>query len=399
MSFFGNIYGKLVTDDIKGQEHAVDVDQWKRFLASLPEPRDCIDESFNKYCCRMQYFPKWKRLLLNLLAAVFLATRLPVLFDQAEPLPKMRKSVLLVERRRALGYEDVIPDELRKAYWVCEEVKQGGMAGTSMCMEARLLFRSLCRRRPINFYFQLLVFKELTIHSDWLRSFNPEATAVYANERNVASPMLTQLYEESGRHYVSFMHGEYLLHLVQAYMRFSTYYVWSEHYVHMFSEELKCDRSQFVVYMPGKLKKKWHLEEVQPGFDYTYYFSAESRRSIECLAQLFSALEVRGLRCKVRPHPRYSHTEFIKDIFSHVIVEDPDVTTLEESLGDTRYAVGLATTVLTEAYVEGRGVVIDDLSSPELFEDARRRHAACLERGHLLLSECAKACGVIKNNM
>jgi len=56
-------------------------------------------------------------------------------------------------------------------------------------------------------------------------------------------------------------------------------------------------------------------------------------------------------------------------------------------LENTKYVIGLNTTVLSEAYVEGKQIVIDDLSDKERFLDAKRRGAIAFKKKHLLLSE------------
>ena len=69
------------------------------------------------------------------------------------------------------------------------------------------------------------------------------------------------------------------------------------------------------------------------------------------------------------------------------MIENPKEISIKESLSRTKYAVGLATTVLSEAYFEGRTVVIDDISSKEKFDNLERRNFICLRRPHFLLSE------------
>ena len=81
-----------------------------------------------------------------------------------------------------------------------------------------------------------------------------------------------------------------------------------------------------------------------------------------------------------------------------VLIEDPHAVSLETSLANTEYAVGLATTVLSEAEAEGRKIVIDDVSNHALFEDLRNRRYRILSHEHLLLSELIKPFGIDKND-
>ena len=69
------------------------------------------------------------------------------------------------------------------------------------------------------------------------------------------------------------------------------------------------------------------------------------------------------------------------------VIENPSEVSIESSLGRTKYVIGLATTVLSEAYVEGKTIVIDDLSDPDKFNNLSERKFLPLQRPHILFSE------------
>ena len=183
------------------------------------------------------------------------------------------------------------------------------------------------------------------------------------------------------------MHGEYLLQLIQAYSHFSEYYVWDEIYIEMFRDRLKCKTQAYKVYTPAKLLPKWKLNEIEPDHFFTYYFSGESEITVKKLSGIVHELNAAGIVCKVRPHPRYSHYEYIKRCFTEDEIENPLVVSLQESFGKTKYVVGLSTTVLTEAYNEGKIVVIDDITNRSQFINLADRYSISLKRKHILLSE------------
>ena len=85
--------------------------------------------------------------------------------------------------------------------------------------------------------------------------------------------------------------------------------------------------------------------------------------------------------------------QYIKEImntFKSITIEDPVKVLLKESLGNTKYVVGLNTTVLSEAYIEGKEIVIDDISDYPHFIDAQKRNSIVFQRDHMLLSEIIK---------
>ena len=167
-------------------------------------------------------------------------------------------------------------------------------------------------------------------------------------------------------------------------------FVLKELSIHSAIEGLKFHCDSLEVYTPKKLQKKWNLEAIQPDHYCTYYFSGESERSIENIASLFQVLERRGYVCKVRPHPRYSHTQLIHQLFDSSRIEDPTKVSIRDSLSSTQIVVGLTTTVLFEAKTEGKLVVIDDLSDSDRYCDLKARRFRLLADNPVLLSEISE---------
>lgn len=386
MSIVAETYRRLVAGSLKGSEKVPDVDEWMRLLEDLPDPSDEIDRSFNKYQCRKWYISKGKLVLLNLAALVYLMMALPRLLKRGKAVSKPKNDLLVIIRHKSVRTDDILPNALVSRFSAVEEIERPSFNNGSLCREARELFFNCARRHPLSFYYLLFVLKELSIHSAILGHYDANAVAVYVAERNVATPLLRKLYEESGREFDSFMHGEYLLQLVQAYSSFTNYYVWDDSYVSMF-EDLKFHCDSLEVYTPKKLQKKWNLEAIQPDHYCTYYFSGESERSIENIASLFQVLERRGYVCKVRPHPRYSHVEAISKSFDSNRIEDALKIPIKDSLASTCYVMGLTTTVLFEAKAEGKQIVLDDLTDSMRLKDLKARKFRLLDDRILLLSE------------
>lgn len=386
-----NIYRRFVIGNIKEMDDEPDVDQWLRFLDSLPPAKDYVDESFNKYRCRSFHFPSYKRMILNAFFAPLAMMSYLYMLKPRPRLPQHPDSKLLIERKADVDYLDILPAELVKSYAVVDEVldtrARKENVRIALTPEAVQIYIQVIRRHPFHFYYHFWIARELTKHCTYLATYNPSAIAVYVEERNIAGPILKQLYETTGRKYVSFMHGEYLLRLIQGYMAFSEYYIWDAEYQRMFSETLHCHIKRYILYKPDKLRKKYNFDGIIPTYTCTYYFSAESKESIRKLSEIFAILEESGKKCKVRPHPRYSQWEVIREFFSEDQIEDPKRVSIEKSLSDTRYVVGLATTVLAEGFYEGKEIVVDDMTSPAKYANLEKRNFVVLKRPHILLSE------------
>lgn len=388
MKFIRKIYKNFMKKIIQNTEVAPDVSQWKQLLQEMPVPRDYVDVAYNKHLCRTHYFSVFGKIVMNLASAVMLLVNLPHILKKRAPMPPVENNTLLLVQDSRISYKDIAPEELFNQYDQVELDVRKELPMNTLCAEARELFLGCVKKHPFSFWFQLLILKELSANCHYLLQHNPKATATYVVESDIAYPVVTELYERTGRKFISFMHGEYLLQIIHGYMRFSEYYVWDQSYVDMFQKDLNCQIGKYIVYTPKKLQKKWNLEEETPKYQFTYYFSGESRKTIQNIAEIFGTLENSGISCKVRPHPRFVvHVKEIFDTFQNIKVELPSEVSLRDSLAQTEYAVGLASTVLSEAYIEGRQIVVDDMSDPVQFHSLYERNASVLRKPHRLLSE------------
>ena len=389
-SWIDKWHEKFASSSIKVTDQVPDVAEWKRFLNSLKKSDDCVDVAYNKYLCRMYFFSAKKQLIMNVLGFGALFVELAYMLVSNKKLKPARKGLCVLEKARQIpNFDDVVPEELFTRFEKVEVAENYNKKFGVLCKEARALWFRCFRKYPFQFFFLYFVYMELAAHSHFLLTYNPEATVVYVNERNVASSVITELYEQGDRKFISFMHGEYLLQLIQGYMSFSEYYIWDAFYADMFANDLNCKIREYKVYTPKKLQKKWDLENhTDPEYFCTYYFSAESTTTVMKVAEIFKEFEAHGKKCKVRPHPRFmAHFQEILKEFDGLVIENAREVPLRTSLEQTRYAVGLMSTVLSEAKVEGREIVIDDKSDVPQFASMEVRRSAALNREHILLSE------------
>lgn len=395
MSLIRRMYTKFVKKSMSESVAIPDTGKWAQLLNSMPAPKDGIDVAYNKHLCRMSYFSVPKKILMNVLSAGALILSLPKILKKVGPGRAVKKGALLLETQERIGYHDVVPQEMLDSFKEIAYVEKKDASAGPMVDAARKLFFQCVRRHPFSFWFIFLVQKELALHSSYLQNYDMEACALYVYEKPTAGPVVTELYEATGRRLISFMHGEYLLQLPQCYMKFSEYYVWDEAYADMFKNDLNCHISKYTVYAPLKLQKKWHLEEIEPEYFCTYYFSSEKLDAMYKIAEVLNALTAKGYKCKVRPHPRA--TTYLKEMeaaLNGVYIEAPREISMHDSLAGTMYAAGTISTVLSEAYVEGRKIVIDDVSDPAMFGSLRDRKAIVLTKEHMLLSELCRMAGL-----
>ena len=98
-------------------------------------------------------------------------------------------------------------------------------------------------------------------------------------------------------------------------------------------------------------------------------------------------LRLRGCPVAIRPHPRYTNLDEIKNYAPEIELENYKMLSIEQSLKRVEYAVSVYSTVLNQAYNNGIGIVLDDVSDPDKFARLRERQYIMLNKPHELLSE------------
>ena len=390
VDLFRKIYKTLNTRVVHGvQKEVMPISEQKAILSAFPEPKDDYERSFYKYqCfCRYCYYKKnWMLVLYNLGAMVIYPFAFFLFKKRGASKKKSEISYdAVVENVPRLRNDDVIPEELAASFETVKEIEALDYMSGYLCPKAVEICRILKKRYFWSFYFRMIVMIKLALFSQYLYDYNPKNIVFYSVEREFSGPLQTLLCEQEGAKYIAFMHGDYLYALTFAFQKYSHYYTWDEAYNRMF-REVKCD-CPMSVYRPKKLSgiaKK--LDDHECKYFATYYFSAENREKAERIHAVFQSFAKRGLRCKIRPHPRFSDIPMLQEVFADMDMEDTKNYSLADSITDSVYTIGLNTTVLSEAFFSGKKVVIDDISSPEEYLELKDKQYIMLKREHVLLS-------------
>lgn len=71
--------------------------------------------------------------------------------------------------------------------------------------------------------------------------------------------------------------------------------------------------------MPESMKIQ-KQDDVCVQYDYTYYLAAENKETLQIISQAMATLYNKGLRISVRPHPRYTDMQRVKEMFEYTAV-------------------------------------------------------------------------------
>ena len=361
---------------IKDPLFSCSVQKQREFLARMPEPCSLIQRSWLQYRCQMMLYGKTTKVFLNILS---LPSMLVLMLC---PCAKSKMNVsgsylsMHADTSRAVFLREgkdkkVLPESLLANFNVLDG--EDGIRSLLLKEDKKFIFRVL-KEHPFSWHYIFKIQLKIAQYRGLAEAYNPTAL-ICCSEYSFASSAATQWCHLNQLQHINVMHGDKLFYIRDSFFSFDRCYVWSKEYINLF-RSLRAEQQQFIVEIPPALSFK--TGETFPKNDFTYYLGSESGERLENINHALSILASRGNIVTVRPHPRYSNKEEIQAIFQKPIaIEDPEKTTIEESLNNTRVSVSLYSTSLLQAYFNGIEACIDDSSDPERYE-------ALIERDYIL---------------
>lgn len=353
------------------------VEKQKKYLQSFAEPKNGFERGYFQYCCQMKLYGKFYHSILNVLAyPLSLYYRL-----------KLKKSVATPEKKvDAVFFNDgkpfnIIPNSVIDAY---EQIENISDVERCLSKQDRIFLKKIYRKHPFSWMLWLKLILKISQYSWAITKYSPTAV-ISCSEYSFTAPILTEYCHSRGVKLINVMHGEKLFDMRDSFSGFDEFYVWGEEYVNLLCS-LRADREQFRIEVPKSLKIE-QKEGVEIKFDYTYYLGAETETELKKIGENLKLLQDNGCKVCVRPHPRYSNMDLVNKIFCFANVEKVAETTIEESLLQTRNAISLFSTVLTQAYHSGLSIVIDDICATEKYEKLNELQYVMLSVEHKKLSK------------
>lgn len=354
-----------------------DVKEQMDYVDAFGEPVDDIERSFYQYKCQMKLYGKGTSALLNILA---FPVALVYFLSYKRITPKKQRNAGIAVFIRDGKPENIMPESLRAKFTevVCDPQLSGALAN-----EDSIFIWRVIKRYPFSWFFILKNIIKIALYRGVIERYQPESILV-CSEYSFTSSLLTAYCKENGVTHINIMHGEKLLFIRDSFFRFDYCYVWDTFYVELFTR-LKADPKQFLVEIPLSLVfLNQGIDEKK--IDYCYYLGAEEGEILRSIVQGMKRLREKGMQVAIRPHPRYSNINEIKRIAPQVEIEDYRGLSIETSLRRTKNAVSVYSTVLNQAYHNGVGIVIDDVSDRTKFSKLKELHYIMLNKDHQLWS-------------
>lgn len=352
------------------------IEKQKQYIAHFPEPKDDIQRSYFQYKCQMKFNKPIITLALNVASLPLLLLYLLMGGSEIMPGEEQISTIFFSDGKP----ENIIPEALREEVGKIEVINDKKESLTRGDIK---FIRSVWRRYPLSFQFVVKCLMKVRYYSYEIQRIKPK-NIIVCNEYSFTSSVLTKYCEERGIKHINVMHGEKIYYMRDSFFHFHECYVWDDYYRELLIQML-AEPSQFKVAIPPSLK---FLESTQATKtkQYTYYLGWESGEKLKTIVKAMDELRQCGLAVAIRPHPRYTDLNEIRNCAPEIEIEDYKILTIEQSIKRTENAVSVYSTVLNQAYNNGIGIVIDDVSDRDKFGRLSERKYIMLNKPHELLS-------------
>ncbi|MBN2664060.1 MAG: hypothetical protein JXR68_10460 [Bacteroidales bacterium] len=351
------------------------------FLESLRKKNNnnYIYRSFNQYLAYKKIHDNKKILILNIVSFfvmpfVVVLYLLKNIFD-ANPENKTTHAKKIAYSITNLKL-NVIPESLKKEYIIINN-----SINSSLKIKDFSYLFLLFRKFSFNFFFILRNIIHLANYSSIIKQ--TKCNAIITNsEYSFSSSFLTKYCEDNNVLHINVMHGEKLFYIRDSFFAFHKFYVWDNYYIDLF-KSLKAKPDQFVVELPDVLTKFSH--NLCSGGRFLYYLQGmETIKEINIIHE--HVVNNFGVKPVFRLHPRYSKKELINKN-SNIIFENPIDVDFDTSFSSTKYVCTKYSTLLFQAYLANKIIIIDDLSDPELYKKLENLKYIMLNKNYIRLSD------------
>lgn len=367
-------YFSKVNNDIFSCSYA---DQ-KQYLDRFKNPKDEIERSFFQYCCQMHLYPFCFRVLFNIASFPLLILHIAKKKNDNGYNETTRCVAAFIECGLP---HNIIPHAIFDKYKSVIFVSDKKEFFTKKDWQ---FIKTIIRRYPFSWLFLLKCVIKIKMYSHIIKENNPSAI-ITCNEYSFTSSILTKYCNKQNIKHIDVMHGEKLFFIRDSFFKYDECYVWDEFYIELF-KKLRADDNQFIIAVPKSLEFD-DIEKNQKVYDYTFYLAAETGDRLKNIAKALNQIKEKGYLVSVRPHPRYSNESEVRQVFSDFNIEPFTEISIEESLMNTKNAISGYSTVLNQAYRNGIGIVIDDVSDVEAFNKLKEYQYIMLNKPHSILSK------------
>lgn len=352
-----------------------DIEESLAYAQSFAEPKDLWQRSYYQYKCKNYDLAFWKKYLFSLVSIIILPFTILFFLVYRLRVNYVKQVDCIAD---CLGVITMIPESLKRKYNINLDVFYNSGYGLSLEDLRYLFMRTLIYLKEP--YFLLHILFKIARYSNLIRMYNPSVIICH-NEYSFTSSALTDYCRYHGITHINIQHGEKLVNIRNAFFEYDKCYVWNEHYKNLYLL-LRCGTKpeDIIIEVPEALKIDIEKNYDQAAFaNYKYYLGEQSFENLQHIVLSLKPLKECGYSVKFRPHPRYTNFDDISKLVAAEDIEWPSDIDIAVSIASCDKVIGSFSIVLLQAFMSGKGVLVDDVTYGKRIELQKKAK-------HLLLS-------------
>jgi len=356
--------------DIKNDQKYVDLLAYKyKDIIEKDDMKSYFYRSFLQYKCQIHKLSFYKKLILNFISLI--AIPLFVIFLIYNSLLNKNLNTQSLEHNKTilLGFpitrdKDLIPKSIIVNYKAISMNSKKYIL--TLDKDVWIFLKFLLKYFTYSFYFIFKLLIKITLYNYFCQKYTPVAIIDNA-EISFTSSILTAYLKRKNILYIDVMHGEKLFDIRDSFFRFSECWVWNKHYINIFKRLYAYEKQFKIGISPRHKKLKNNKIFFKNKKILKFYWGSEGESKKEELQYILNGLHKlkgEGYKIIVRCHPSHiNKNKFYRDgqyFFNDFILENAENKDSFHSLLGTYYALGTFTSILYEADLMGKAIVIND---------------------------------------
>lgn len=332
------------------------------WMDSLSKPINYIDASYKQYLCQC-YFLESSFLFIRDIICFFLF----IVY-----LLRPNNKVVYSNQPSDIGffgYNLSLPNEVK-----CKRIES--FENFYLTYRERKEFLKDVFPFKKNYFFKLKLLVKIGMYNYYIQKYQPKI--IYCScEYSFTSSYLTLFCHRKNIAHYNIQHGDELPSIYCAFYSFDLMYYWHDRYI-QYARRVRSNVKEYTIFSPNLLKKP--SKDIPVIYDYKYYLQNQKEQTMEKIFLIMSKLQHVGYKVAVRMHPSYRVKYFERKY--NDLIENPNKT-IEESIYETKNGIASNSTVLMQLEEAGKGIVLDDLTNPVVYENLKKAGYHYLNEGRL----------------
>jgi len=363
MSIIGKLNNFKIKVFNKSSYKPYTTDEVLDYINSFPEPVDYMERSYFQYLCNSKLYGVKKSVSFIRNLACFFPFWFLLLRKGVSGVAESCDHVFISDEYKM----NIIPAKYKESF---QQVRrsQGWLLGK----QERRIVSELWEKHPFSYYFLLKNLIKLANYKWAIETYKPK-DILCSCEYSFTSSVLTEYCRTCHLKHINLMHGFNIVDLKCPFSTFDVMSIWDDFFIDAY-KTMRCGTTDFEIEKPDCVKlNKYEVVNEKPVLK--YYTQNYPKKIVPVLRRLVKTAEENGMKLEIRCHPSYPFEKEDAAGFPDSTFEDNRKIDIERSINGADYVIARNSTVLYQAALLDKRILIDDVSLPEEYIESRKKGA------------------------